>query len=93
MREVEELLRLDRCAPIPEPPDPSYTAAVVARRLGRPVASASRRPSDWLPLAAGAAVGVGVAAVAALVGGSPYWLAAPGVLLIPLVPVLRKGVS
>lgn len=48
MREVETLLRRDREAGLPEPPDPRYTVAAIHRRMGRlPAASAPAQEPAW----------------------------------------------
>lgn len=48
MREIEALLRRDRAADLPEPPDPRYTVAAINRRLGHlPAAAQPKRGSEW----------------------------------------------
>jgi hypothetical protein len=93
---IEELLKKDRDAGVPEPPEAAYTRAVLKRRLGRPPAMATSGPADdverRLVIGAGATA-LGAALVALLLGASPWWLLAVPVSALALSPILlRRGV-
>lgn len=91
MKEIEDLLRQDRAAGIPEPPDVRYTVAAVRRRLEQPKPA---QQSDWPVVAAGAGLLVGAAVAALFMGVSALWLGVLPVALLALSPLLfRKGVE
>lgn len=95
MNALEELLKKDRDAGVPEPPDVAYTKAVLKRRLGYPPA-APAQVSDEVDrrLVVGAATTMmGTALVALLMGASPWWLLAVPLSALVLSPILlRRGV-
>lgn len=95
MNEVERLLRQDRNAGVPEPPDLRYTVAAVQRRLGQqPSGSpAPQRSLDWLMALAGVALLIGLATLVPFYGLSPWWLLLPAVTALPLWPVLMQARS
>jgi hypothetical protein len=89
---IEELLRQEREAGVPEPPDRRYTMARLKVRMGR-TPPAARRDDGALYLAvAAAATLVGAALLALLRGASPWWLLAVPLSALLLGPILiRKG--
>lgn len=93
MNELEKVLRADRAAGIPDPPDVAYTIAAVRRRAGQPaVRSANRLGEDW-PLSV-AAIGIvlGACLLGLAAGLSPWWLAGVPLVTLFLYPILlRKG--
>lgn len=93
-REVEELLRRDCEAGIPEPPDPRYTIAAVKRRLQGNSKTEEARPNGWLLIAAGLGVALCAGLLAVHLGLDPRWLWLAPLLSIPAWPILlRKGVE
>lgn len=99
MNDLDELLRLDREAGVPEPPDASYTAAAVRRRMARAGAPArgsahGTRPDlmVWLVVAASVGMLAGAAWAAHLAGISPGWfLLTPATGLAACPILLKKG--
>lgn len=94
MNDVEQLLRTDREAPIPDVPDPAFTAAVVRNRLGQAARrSATEDRAEWLLAAVSAAATLmGVAVGFTTYDLSLWWLAALPVLALPLLfVVLERG--
>lgn len=96
MNDVERLLRQDRVAGVPEPPDLRYTEAVVRRRLGRGAVVGPARPAghrvnastDWWMVAAAPALVVLLALLLPYMGLSLWWLAVLPLSLLPLIPLL-----
>lgn len=105
---IEGLLAADRLAALPELPEPDFTTAAVARRLAaRDVAAHPPRtrlaalhhlvqtpaavPEAVLWVGA-ATTATALAGYALLHGVSPWWLLAEPLALLPLVPILHKGV-
>ncbi|HEY8341783.1 MAG TPA: hypothetical protein VIK75_02080 [Calditerricola sp.] len=92
--EIEELLRRDREAGVPEPPDPRYTIAAVKRRLQGNGKTEEPRSAGWLLLAAGLGVALCAGLLAVHLGLDPWWLWLAPLLSIPAWPILlRKGVE
>lgn len=93
MNALEELLKKDRDAGVPEPPDAAYTKAVLKRRLGHPPAAAPHDEVDRRLVIAAATTMMGIALVALLLGASPWWLLAVPLSALALSPILlRRGV-
>jgi hypothetical protein len=90
MKEIEELLRNERNAGMPEPPDARYTMAVVRHRLGiRPEPHRRGRESEWLLVAAALCL---VVVAFLCFGFSPWWLTALSAAALSMTPILlRKG--
>ncbi len=96
---IEALLAEDRLAPLPELPEADFTTAAVARLLAQRDGVArptqARTPAAapetmlWVGAATTAAALVGYAL---LHGVSPWWLLAEPLMLLPLIPILHKGV-
>lgn len=105
MNDLDELLRLDREAGVPEPPDASYTAAAVRRRMARAGAPGAGAPARgrsahgtrpdlmvWLVVAASVGMLAGAAWAAHLAGISPGWfLLTPATGLAACPILLKKG--
>lgn len=96
MNDVERLLRQDRVAGVPEPPDLRYTEAVVRRRLGQGSVIGPARPAgnraggfgDWWMVASAVGLIAPLAWFLSYVGLSPWWLAVLPLSLLPLTPLL-----
>ncbi|HWH69225.1 MAG TPA: hypothetical protein VNT26_07555, partial [Candidatus Sulfotelmatobacter sp.] len=89
---MEELLKKDREAGVPEPPDPAYTVAVLKRKLGHPTRQTRGDEVDRHLLIGAVSTMAGSALVALLLGASPWWLLAVPVSALILGPILlRKG--
>jgi Flp pilus assembly protein TadB len=90
MKEVEELLRRDRAAGVPDPPDVRYTVAAINRRLGRlPAARQQPKDSEWLLVLVAFCL---LVVVVLYVGVNPWWLAAISLAALCMTPILlRKG--
>jgi hypothetical protein len=89
MNDIEELLRRDRAAGVPEPADVRYTVAVINRRLGRtPTAQSHQSGCEWLPVVA--ALCLLAAAVAAVFwfAINPWWLLIIPLSLLTMTPIL-----
>jgi fatty acid desaturase len=87
VKEIEELLRRDRAAGIPDPPDVSFTVAAVKRRLAQQP-QVQERADDWTLVLAAAALFAGAASTAVLLGLHPAWLLLVPLAALTLFPIL-----
>lgn len=89
MSEIEELLRQERGAELPPPPDVRYTEAAVRRRLTQASRQACRLEEN-LSVMSGVGVLVLLIGASLLFGRAPLWLLAFPMGALCLFPLLLK---